>query len=275
MSDTTARTAWLLRVSLGVVYLWFGGLKLVRMSPVTDLVRDAYPLFATLPVYLGLGLFEVVLGVVLLTGAWTRHAAAAAVLHLLATFGLLVASPRTIFQPWFPFLTMEGEFVMKNLVLLATAAALWSLTAVRSPQPALRPRLRASALVALVVATGGITLAGPHLHEALKTAAARAPAAVGDTRMTAAALHALTDAGAPMLMVEGRMIDRCPLLGCWLTLRDGTGTLFVDLAPSGLSAARIPVGTAVRVSGRLGRTREGTVGFVASLLERVAEGNSL
>ncbi|MGH9159484.1 MAG: DUF417 family protein [Vicinamibacteraceae bacterium] len=273
--DATARTGWLLRVSLGVVYVWFGGLKLVGMSPVTTLVRNAYPMFEALPIYVGLALFEVVLGIALLVGAWTRHAAAAAVLHLIATFGLLIASPRMVFQPWFPFLTMEGEFVMKNLVLLATAAALWSIAAARSAQPAFRPRLRVWALLAFVVGTGGITVAGMHLHDALKIAVARAAAPVGETRMTAADIGALTDASAPTLVVEGHMVDRCPLLGCWLTLRDDTGTVFVDLAPSGLSAARIQVGAAVRVWGRLGRTREGVIGFIASHLEKAPEGNTL
>lgn len=38
-----------LRISLGVVYLWFGALKVVGMSPVLELVRAAEPLLATLP----------------------------------------------------------------------------------------------------------------------------------------------------------------------------------------------------------------------------------
>lgn len=52
----------LLRWSLGVVYLWFGGLKLVSMSPVTELVRGAYPPLATIPLFCLLTVFEIGLG---------------------------------------------------------------------------------------------------------------------------------------------------------------------------------------------------------------------
>lgn len=73
-------TARLLRSSLGFVYLWFGALKLVGMSPVTDLVRKSHPPLGTMPLSLGLAVFEVTLGLVLLLGRWRRQAAAAALL---------------------------------------------------------------------------------------------------------------------------------------------------------------------------------------------------
>jgi uncharacterized membrane protein YkgB len=51
--------------------------------------------------------------------------AAAVILHLVGTLSMLVSSPRIAFLPQFPFLTLEGEFVVKNLVLLAAAGALF------------------------------------------------------------------------------------------------------------------------------------------------------
>jgi hypothetical protein len=66
------------------------------------------------------------------------------------------------------------------------------------------------------------------------------------------------------IQIEGVMADRCPILGCWLKLRDSTGELFVDLAPEQLSARGIPLGTRLHVTGSIGKMRDGRVGFVAS-----------
>jgi len=40
---------------------------------------------------------------------------------------VVFSSPQTAFRPSFPILTMEGEFVVKNLVLIAAAGTLWLL----------------------------------------------------------------------------------------------------------------------------------------------------
>lgn len=84
----------LLRSSLGLVYLWFGALKLLGMSPVLELIRAATPSLSSLPIYLGLAVFEVGVGVALLFGVWTRRIAAVVVLHLIGTFSILVTSPQ-------------------------------------------------------------------------------------------------------------------------------------------------------------------------------------
>ena len=117
----------MLRWSLGIVYLWFGALKLANLSPVLELIRRTSPLLATTPFYNVLALSELALGAMLLTGVWRRWTAAAAVMHLVGTFSVVLFSPRTAFRPYFPILTMEGEFVVKNLVLLAAAGTLWLL----------------------------------------------------------------------------------------------------------------------------------------------------
>jgi uncharacterized membrane protein YkgB len=115
---------WALRISLGAVFLWFGALKLSGHSPVLALLRDAYGSLVTQPAYLALALFECALGAVLLSGFWRRQAAAMAALHLLGTMSILVVAPQLAFRPFFPVLTMTGEFVVKNLVLISAAVAL-------------------------------------------------------------------------------------------------------------------------------------------------------
>lgn len=255
-----------LRISLGVVYLWFGALKVVGMSPVVELMRAAHPLLATLPVYVALAAFEVVLGLVLLVGVWTRVAAAAAALHLFGTFAVVLSSPRLAFQPWFPFLTMEGEFVVKNLVLLAASAALWSLSprSLRAPAPLPVPRLATVALVAAsLLGSAGL---GISVHRSLRATAERAAGAQGRA-VIGLSTAASTAADDDRLMLDGVIAARCPLLGCWITLRRADAELFIDLAPHGLTARHLPIGSPVRVEAEIGKTRGGTVGLVAVRLE--------
>jgi uncharacterized membrane protein YkgB len=115
----------LLRLSLGIVYLWFGALKVMGVSPVIDLIRHSYPVLATPALFVGLGLFEVALAVALISGLWKPWTAAATVCHMIGTFGVFVFSPQVAFAPHFPCLTITGEFVAKNVVLISAALVLW------------------------------------------------------------------------------------------------------------------------------------------------------
>jgi putative oxidoreductase len=114
----------LLRISLAVVFIWFGALKVTGTSPVERLVVDTVPgvdgsWFVPL-----LGGFEVVLGVALLFGVYPL-VVTALVLHLAGTFTVMVTQPELAFQNGNPLLlTTEGEFVVKNLVLLTGALAI-------------------------------------------------------------------------------------------------------------------------------------------------------
>lgn len=109
----------LLRVSLGLVFLWFGLLKVIGRSPVEELVADTVfwlpetwvvPIVGAWEMAVGLGLLlAVVLRLVLLL-FWVQMA---------GTFLVLVLHPGLAFQEGNPLLlTVEGEFVVKNLVLI-------------------------------------------------------------------------------------------------------------------------------------------------------------
>jgi putative oxidoreductase len=126
--DALARWAIpLLRVSLGVVFLWFGGLKIAQVSPVADLVaRTVYWVDPSwfVPV---LGAVEVVIGAGLLVGRALRTVLALFWLQMLGTFLVLVIQPEVTFQRGNPLLlTVEGEFVIKNLVLLSAGMVVGS-----------------------------------------------------------------------------------------------------------------------------------------------------
>jgi uncharacterized membrane protein YkgB len=116
----------LLRLSLGITFLWFGLLKLIGMSPVTPMIFAAIPPFmAEIPgFYFMVAALEIVIGLGFLLRRTIPVAVILLLLHLLvATLSVLLTQG---FSPTFPFLTLEGEFVMKNPVLIAAALVVFA-----------------------------------------------------------------------------------------------------------------------------------------------------
>src|SRR5919106_6499894 len=117
----------MLRLALGVVLIWFGALKIAGETPVADLVANTvYWVNPSWFVPL-LGGFEVVVGIGLLLGRGLRIVLALFVLQMMGTFLVLVIQPEIAFQDGNPLLlTTEGEFVIKNLVLLSAGLMIGS-----------------------------------------------------------------------------------------------------------------------------------------------------
>ncbi|GJF29100.1 hypothetical protein KNE206_18000 [Kitasatospora sp. NE20-6] len=110
----------LLRAGLGLLYVWFGVLKVMERSPAAVLVTGTVPGHPGGWIVPALGWFEVALGLWLLTGRVLVLALPVLGAHLCGTFGVLVLMPGTAFAGGNPLmLTLVGEFVVKNLVLLA------------------------------------------------------------------------------------------------------------------------------------------------------------
>lgn len=119
-----------LRVALAIVFLWFGALKLVPgLSPAEDLAGRTIealtfglvPTEVALPV---LALWEVAIGVGLLIGRWMRVTLLLLVVQMLGTVTPLVLFPA---ETWvrFPIVpTLEGQYIIKNVVLVAAAMVL-------------------------------------------------------------------------------------------------------------------------------------------------------
>lgn len=112
----------IMRGTLGLVFLWFGALKVANVSPVSALVADTLS-FVPLPasfVVPALGVFEIAVALALITGRWLRPFLPVLLLHLVGTFLVLALHPSVAFKDGNPLmLTMEGEFVVKNVVLIA------------------------------------------------------------------------------------------------------------------------------------------------------------
>jgi uncharacterized membrane protein YkgB len=115
----------LLRVSLGIVFIWFGALKVADAMPVGDLVARTVPFVPAGWLVPALGGLECVLGLALLAGKRMAVVAALMITHLAGTLLVLVTQPRLAFHNGNPLvLTMTGEFVVKNLVLISAGLVL-------------------------------------------------------------------------------------------------------------------------------------------------------
>ncbi len=115
----------LLRIGLGIIFLWFGALKLFpSLSPAEDLVRQTIffidpDLF--LPV---LAVWEMAIGLGLLVGRYMRLTLLLLFLQMPGTMLPLLILPHEVWTS-FPFgLTMEGQYIIKNLVLVTAAIVL-------------------------------------------------------------------------------------------------------------------------------------------------------
>ena len=113
-----------LRFALGVVYVWFGALKLVPgLSPAEDLVVATVPFLPGTFFVPFLGLWEIAIGLGFLTGKALRVTILLLLLQMPGTMAPVVLLPDRVFAT-FPFgLTLEGQYIVKNLVLVGAALA--------------------------------------------------------------------------------------------------------------------------------------------------------
>jgi uncharacterized membrane protein YkgB len=108
-----------LRVSLGLVFIWFGALKPLGVSPAQGLVeRTVYWLPADVFVPI-LGLWEVAIGVCLIVPTLIRVGILLMFLQMPGTALPLVLLPEVCFQQVPHALTLEGQYIIKNLVLIS------------------------------------------------------------------------------------------------------------------------------------------------------------
>jgi uncharacterized membrane protein YkgB len=115
----------ILRLSLGVVFLWFGALKLAPgTSPAEALVRSTI-YFVDPDIFLPvLALWEMLIGAGLLTRKFLRLTLLLLFAQMVGTALPLVVLPQVVWTD-FPFiLTLEGQYIIKNLVIIGSAIVL-------------------------------------------------------------------------------------------------------------------------------------------------------
>ena len=114
-----------LRLSLGIVFLWFGALKLVPgLSPAEELVRNT-TYFVDPDLFLPvLAIWEMAIGLGLIIGRFMRITLLLLFLQMAGTALPLVILPEAVWNI-FPYaLTLEGQYIVKNLVLIGAGLVL-------------------------------------------------------------------------------------------------------------------------------------------------------
>ena len=117
----------LTRVSLGIVYLWFGALKFFPgTSPAETLATDTITRLTAgnIPedlARIGLATWEVLIGLGLLSGRFLRITLLLLWVQMAGALLPLVFFPDETFTR-FPLVpTLEGQYIIKNLVIISAA----------------------------------------------------------------------------------------------------------------------------------------------------------
>ena len=116
----------LLRISLAVILIWIGALKFVDPAPIVGLLH-ASPLWgflATNSFVYALGVLELVGALFLLINRAVRYVGLLVVLLFVGTLSIFVTAPTVSFtSQGIPYLTLAGQFLLKDLGLAAAAIA--------------------------------------------------------------------------------------------------------------------------------------------------------
>ena len=115
----------LLRISLGIVFLWFGVLKFFPgVSPAQSLAGEtmmalSFGVLTAGSAVVILAVWETLIGLGLLSGVFLRLTLLLLWLQMLGTLTPLFLYPDECFTrvPWAP--TLEGQYIIKNLVLIS------------------------------------------------------------------------------------------------------------------------------------------------------------
>ena len=121
VSDWSSRNAvHVLRVGLGVVFIWFGGLKFSPgLSPAEGLIAKTVGWAVDPGMFLiVLAIWECAMGVALLLGRFPRLTLLLFAAHMSGTFMPLGACPEEVWTRFPLVLTLEGQYIFKNLVLV-------------------------------------------------------------------------------------------------------------------------------------------------------------
>ncbi|PJF30423.1 MAG: hypothetical protein CUN51_07830 [Candidatus Thermofonsia Clade 1 bacterium] len=145
----------ILRIGLGIVFLWFGVLKFFpNLSPAEELATRtietltfgliqpqlALPMLATLETLIGLGL---------LTGKFMRITLLLLLFQMIGTVTPLFLFPAETFThfPYAP--TLEGQYIIKNIVLVAAGLVIGATVRggaiIADPEAVKRAKLREAA----------------------------------------------------------------------------------------------------------------------------------
>lgn len=115
----------LLRLSIGIIFLWFGVLKFFEgLSPAEELAiktidKITLHLLSEKLIIYGLATWEVLIGIGLILNIFLRVTLLLLFLQMAGTFTPLFLFPEEVFHVFPVALTLEGQYIVKNIILIS------------------------------------------------------------------------------------------------------------------------------------------------------------
>jgi uncharacterized membrane protein YkgB len=117
-----------LSVSMGLVFVWFGALKLDSgLSPAEPLMRatlDFLPTAMVGPLILLLAVWEIAIGVGFLTGKARRVVLILLLMQMGGAMSPLVLAPDRLWEIFPHVWSLEGQYVFKDIILISAGLVL-------------------------------------------------------------------------------------------------------------------------------------------------------
>lgn len=116
----------ILRYSIGSIFLLFGILKFFpQLSPAENIGIETVRIltFHILPesiCILALAIFEITIGLLLISGKYPKFSVTIAIIHLLCTFTPFIFFPESVFNLDMNSLSLLGQYIIKNVVIISS-----------------------------------------------------------------------------------------------------------------------------------------------------------
>jgi len=133
MNKALDRWLVILRISIGIIYLWFGVLKFFPgVSPAEELAKETiylltFGLIKPEVSLLLLAIWETAIGL-LLIGGYSRLVIKVVLAHMICTFSPLILLPNASFTSAPLALTLVGQYIIKNIVIVSALFVIDSAT---------------------------------------------------------------------------------------------------------------------------------------------------
>ena len=128
----------ILRISVGIVYFWFGALKFIQgLSPAEQLAMQTihkitFGLINDHINIITLASWECSVGFLLMIGKWIKPALVLLFLHMICTFTPFIFFPNQTFNVAPYGLSLTGQYIVKNIVIIAAGLVLWKIETQKS-----------------------------------------------------------------------------------------------------------------------------------------------
>lgn len=121
----------ILAITIGLVYLWFGGLKFfAHLSPAEDLAKNTIEVltFGFIPTNIAiilLAIWETFIGAFLILNMYRKPVIILALVHMFLTFTPFIFFPNLSFNHSPLVFTLLGQYIFKNVIIIGALLTLY------------------------------------------------------------------------------------------------------------------------------------------------------